>query len=314
MQLGNISFSLFDASNDSSPPRPLPPPPPPLAVNNIGLVNSSMYHWSFQNSSISRTFLGICFRDDARQNGTEFNGKDFQSFRVCASSGEGSVTVVPLVVPDVSLQGVETFKSLKSRGWAFQTNARGEVKSLSGRIHIAGDASRTFAYRECDALPCGNSLWTVTRSSRTSSWVSLPVVASPTLLSFFSSAPFFQGTTLQYHNGRVFAIGGTLISNSQFASQGRLIVGTYDLSVDASRAVMNVFVYHDFSAIVDGSSSSNGSHAFIFGGKIGWGRSEKSLLVLTYLSMQVALLSPLPPTGPAALFSGVIINFMLIVL
>jgi hypothetical protein len=281
----------------------------PQAVNNITSVHSTIYHWSFENSSIFRTFFGICFRDIARQNGTEFNGKDYQSFRVCASSGEGSVTVVPLVVPDVSLQGVETFKSLKSRGWAFETNSRGEVKSLSGRIHIAGDASRTFAYRECGALPCGNSLWTSTRSGRSSSWVSLPVVASPTLLSFFSSSPFFQGTTLQYQNGRLFAIGGMLISNSQFANQGRLIVGTYDLSVDASRAVMNVFVYHEFSAIVDGSSSSNGTHAFIFGGKIGWGRSEKSLLVLTYSSMQVALLSPLPPAGPASIFSGVIINY-----
>ena len=137
--------------------------------------------------------------------------------------------------------------------------------------------------------------------------MSLPVVASPTLLSFFSSVPFFQGTTLQYQNGRVFAIGGVLRSNSQFVNQGRFTVGTYDLSVDASRAVMNLFVYHEFCAIVDGSSSSNGSHAFIFGGKIGWGRSEKSILVLTYSSMQVVLLSPLPPAGPAALFSGVIV-------
>jgi hypothetical protein len=266
-----------------------------------------MYHWSFESSSILPTFLGICYLDAARQNGTEFNGKDYQSFRVCASSGEGSVTVAPLVVPDVSLQGVATSKSLKSRGWYIQTDARGQEKSLSGRIHIAGDSYRTFMYRECDALPCGNSLWTATRSSGSSSWVSLPVVASPTLLSLFSSAPFFRGTTLQYQYGRVFAIGGMLISNSQFANQGRLIVGTYDLSVDASRAVMNVFVYHEFSAIVDGSSSSNGSHAFIFGGKIGWGRSEKSLLLLTYSSMQVALLSPIPPAGPTALFSGVII-------
>lgn len=369
MQLGNISFNLFDVSVKNSyapkdyslfnrpihPPRPLSPPPPeeappppeevpqqghssprpppseegvgglglrwgtarsvrlhspfmtahlPAAINS-GLEQSSMYHWNFENASILRSFSGICFRDSAHQNGTEFNGKEYQSFHVCASSGEGSVTKVPLIVTDASLQGIATSKSLKSRGWLLQTDSEGPLESLSGRIHIAGDSSRTFAYRECDAMPCSNALWTALRSSRRSSWVLLPVVASPTLLSVFSSVPFFQGPTLQYQNGRVFVIGGILRSNSQFANQGRFTVGTYDLSVDSSRAVMNLFVYHGFSAIVDGSSSSNGTHAFIFGGNIGWGRSEKTLLVLTYSSMQVALLSPLPPAGPAALFSAV---------
>jgi hypothetical protein len=383
MQLGNISFNLFDVSLHSyapyapfyrpiHPPRPPPPPPPPPpphapppeeappppeeappppevappppevappppevappppeeapqrwgttrsvrlhspfmtahipAAINSGLEKSSTYHWNFENASIFRSFSGICFRDSAHQNGTEFNGKEYQSFHVCASSGEGSVINVPLIVTDASLQGIATSKSLKSRGWLLQTDSEGPLESLSGRIHIAGDSSRTFAYRECDAMPCSNALWTALRSSRRSSWVLLPVVASPTLLSLFSSVPFFQGPTLQYQNGRVFAIGGILRSNSQFANQGRFTVGTYDLSVDSSRAVMNLFVYHAFSAIVDGSSSSNGTHAFIFGGNIGWGRSEKTLLVLTYSSMQVALLSPLPPSGPAAFFSGV---------
>ncbi len=300
MQLGSLSFFLFDVSLH----LPFMIAHPPLA-NNTTFGESSLYHWNFENSSVVRSFSGICFRDSARQNGTEFNGNEYQSFRVCASSGEGSITVVPLVVSDASLQGIATSKSLKSRGWYPQTDAGGPAKSLSGRIHIAGDASRTFAYRECNTMPCSDLLWTALLSSKSSSWVLLPVVSSPALLSLFSSVPFFQGPTLQYQNGRLFAIGGTLRSNSQFANQGRFTVGTYDLSVDSSRAVMNLFVYHEYSAIVDGTSASNGTHAFVFGGKIGWGRSEKSLLVLTYSSMQVALLSPLPPAGPASLFSGV---------
>jgi hypothetical protein len=154
-------------------------------------------------------------------------------------------------------------------------------------------------------LPCNHPLWKAVRSSKSSSWTPLPVVPSPSLLSLLSSVPSFQGPTLQHENGRIFAIGGQLHSDSVLAYRDRFVVGTFDLSVDASRAVMSLFVYHEFSALVDSSSVSNGTHAFVFGGRIGWGRSENSMLVLSYASMHVTILSAAPPAGPAALFSGV---------
>jgi hypothetical protein len=269
-----------------------------------------LYLWDFCNTSISRSSSDTCFRDYARSNGTERDGNLFARFKVCAFLGQRFITTSPLLEADASLQNFSMSKSLKSRGWQLERaviNNPVPVKPLSGRNHIIiGDQNRAFLYSECSAMPCNDELWTFAPTTKGTSWKLLPVVPSPSLLSFsLSDVPSFQGPTLQYQDSRLFVIGGSMRSNSVFTHQGRFTVATFELNVDKTQAVMNLFLYHDFSAVVDSTSASNGTHAFIFGGKLGWGRTENCILVLSYSLMQVTKFLAAPDAPSDALFSGV---------
>ncbi len=135
-------------------------------------------------------------------------------------------------------------------------------------------------------------------------WTQLNVVLSDSSMSL-TEVPSFVGSTFQFENGRLHIIGGNMRSASNSPHAGRLTVATIDVDEISSQATMKLFVYDDFSSVVDASSTSNGTHAFVFGGSIGWGRREGTILVLSYLlmSVQQILVSPISP--PAALFSAV---------
>jgi hypothetical protein len=311
MQLGPTSVFLFDVS--SHLPLLIANP---YAVDEI-LRTKSLFvdkvklHWSFGDSFVSRSNFDVCFRDFARTIGREkstvVNAASYAEFDVCASSGKPFVTMSPLVVSDVALQNVSVSNNLKSRGWIFHSGGGFQMKPPAGRTHMVGDTKRILTYIECQSVPCNNEMWMAlpTRNRSSWSWTLLPAVLSPSMKSHFSSIPSFQGPSLQYQNGRVYVIGGKLHSSSSVNHQGRFTVATFDLNVDTSRALVNVFVHHEFSALIDSTSTSNGTHAFIFGGRVGWGRTENSVLVLSFQSMQVSKLLAAPTAPFAALFSGV---------
>jgi hypothetical protein len=318
MQLGPTSVFMFDVSTH----LPLLIANP-YAVDDILRTRSLFadyvrFHWNFDDSSLSRSNFDTCFRDFARTIGqeksTEVNAASYVEFDVCASSGQPFVTMSPLVVTDAALQNVSVSNNLKSRGWMFHSGGDYQEKPPAGRAHMVGDTKRVLAYIECQSLPCNNEMWIAlqTRNRSSWSWTLLPAVLSPSMKTHFSSVPSFQGPSLQYQNSRVYVIGGKLQSSSSASHQGRFTVATFDLNVDTSRALVNVFVHHEFSALVDSTSTSNGTHAFIFGGQVGWGRTENSVLVLSYQSMQVSKLLAAPTAPFAALFSGVkLIHFTL---
>jgi len=311
IQLGPTSVFLFDIS--SHLPLLIANP---YAVDEI-LRTRSLFaddvklHWSFGDSSVSRSNFGICYRDFAETSGqeksAEVNARSYAIFDVCASSGQPFVTMSPFVESDAALHNVSVSNNLKSRGWIFHSGGGFQVKPPAGRTHMVGGTNRILAYIECQSVPCNNEMWMASpiRNRSSWSWTLLPAVLSPSMRSHFSSIPSFQGPSLQYQNGRVYVIGGKLQSSSSVSHQGRFTVATFDLNVDASRALVNVFVHHEFSALIDSTSTSNGTHAFIFGGRVGWGRTENSVLVLSYQSMQVSKLLAAPTAPFAALYSGV---------
>ncbi len=102
--------------------------------------------------------------------------------------------------------------------------------------------------------------------------------------------------------------------NSGIALSRRFSVAAVDLNEDGSQATMKIFLYDEFSCVVDASSTSNGTHAFVFGGSVGWGRPERTVLILSYALMSVEKIMISPTSPPAALFSAVLtLNFQIFV-
>jgi hypothetical protein len=279
----------------------------PEVNGNSSLSNIALHLWDFSRSSESISNSRSCYRDFARKNGTERDGEGFVQFNVCAVLGEGFITTSPFVVPGAALQNFSASKNLKTRGWRLEHDEYLESSPPPGKNFFVGDEKTVFLYNDCGANSCGNHLWIFLPTKRGSSWKSLPVVPSPSWLSnSFSEVPSFQGPTVQYQDGRLYVIGGNLRSSSQSIYTGRFTVATFDLNADKSQVMMNLFLFQDYSAVVDSVSVSNGTHAFVFGGKIGWGRAENSVLVLSFLLMTVTKLLAAPIAPVAALFSGVI--------
>jgi hypothetical protein len=171
--------------------------------------------------------------------------------------------------------------------------------------HMVRCIDGALMYLQCsDASVCNTLLWSF--KSSTNTWKPVPVVQSAAMLPFsFAESPYFAGPTVQYQDGRLYVLGGNIRTDSEFSRRGRFTVATFDVNAEKTQAIMNLFVYDEFSAVVDAASTSNGTHAFVFGGKVGWGRSENVILILSYTLMHVTKLLVAPTSPPSALFSAV---------
>jgi hypothetical protein len=272
------------------------------------MMRGLFYFWDFSNSSLSRSASASCFLDYARRNGTERDGITNLNFKVCGLLGSGFSTTSPYLVTDNILTNFSTSKGLKSKGWKFENAANSHEKPLSTNCHMVQIPEGALVYIQCSTPKCNNFMWSFSSSSNL--WKVIPVVPSDSLLSLsITEVPSFVGHTVQFQNSRLYVIGGMMQIDSESRYPGRFTVATFDLNVDRSQAVASIFLYDDFSAVFDASSTSNGTHAFVFGGTIGWGRSEQVILVLSYALMLVSILNCAPVSAPAALFSAVMFVF-----
>jgi hypothetical protein len=301
MQIGSTSIFLSNVSTHLNSIISHPP-----SIGERMFEKSLFYHWNFSTSSFIRSTSESCFLDYARKKGIERDGDSYVEFQVCAYMGGGLITTSPFPETNASLQDFSTSKLLKSRGWRREKIETVPMASFSGRIHAARDEDGVLLYNECGTVMCNDIILRFQSTKSGSSLNVLPAIPSPSLLLWsLSEIPSFVGPTLQYQNGRVYVIGGVMRSKSPFIHQGRFTVATFDLNAEKSLVLMNLFVYQTFSAVVDGASASNGTHVFVFGGKIGWGRTESVILVISYMFMQVSKLYVTPTAPPMAVFSAV---------
>ncbi len=300
MQVGPVSVFLTDVSDIllSLVSQLLPTS---LLIAN----NSLLYFWDFSNSSQTLLNGKSCFLEYSRRNGTERDAISYINFNVCAFMGLGLPTTAPYLITDSTLQNFATSRGLKSKGWKRENYDVSNDKPLPANNHMVRCIDGAVVYMQCDgAALFKNVLWSF--KSSTNTWKVVPVVQSAAMLSFsLADFPYFSGPTVQYQDNRLYVIGGDIRTDSEFSRRGRFTVATFDVNAERSQAIMNLFVYDEYSAVVDATSASNGTHAFVFGGKIGWGRSENIILILSYTLMHVTKLLVLPTSPPSALFSAV---------
>ncbi len=298
--LGSVSVFLTDVSNILSPLISQS-----ISTSQLIANNGLLYFWDFSNSSLSMSNTKTCFLEYSRRIGTERDAISYEKFHVCAFMGLGLPTTAPYLVTDSMLQNFATSRGLKSKGWKRESYGVANDKPLPANNHMAACKDGALVYTQCSsATTCNALLWSFKTSSNT--WKVVPVVQSAAMLPYsLADSPSFSGPTVQYQDNRLYIIGGTIRTNSEFSRRGRLTIATFDANDERSQAIMNLFVYDEFSAIVDAASTSNGTHAFVFGGKIGWGRSENLLLILSYTLMHVTKLLVVPTSPPSALFSAV---------
>jgi hypothetical protein len=276
-----------------------------LSTNRLIANNGLLYFWDFSNSSQSMSNAKSCFLEYSRHNGTERDAVSYEKFSVCAFMGLGLPTTSPYLVTDSTLQNFSTSRGLKSRGWKRESYGVSNEKPPPANNHMVPCVDGALIYVQCSvASVCKTLLWSF--ESSTNTWKPVPVVQSAAMLPFsFAESPYFSGPTVQYQDNRLYVIGGNIRTDSEFNRRGRFTVATFDVNAERRQAIMNLFVYDEFSAVVDAASASNGTHAFVFGGKIGWGRSERIILILSYTLMQVTKLLVAPTSPPSALFSAV---------
>jgi hypothetical protein len=301
MQIGPTSIFLSNLANHLNAIISKPP-----TAGERMFEKHMLHHWNFSSSSLVRSTSETCFLDYARNKGIERDGESFVEFQVCAYMGGGMITTSAFPEVNATLQNFSTFKGLKSRGWQRENMENLPMASFFGRIHATRDDGGILLYNECGTTMCNDIIMRFLSTKSGSSLKILPAIPSPTLLLWsLSEIPSFVGPTLQYQDGRLYVLGGVIRSKSPFIHQGRFTVATYDLNAEKSLVLMNLFVYQSFSAVVDGASASNGTHAFVFGGKIGWGRTESVILIISYMFMQVSKLHVTPTAPPSAAFSAV---------
>jgi hypothetical protein len=262
------------------------------------------YYWDFSNSSVLQQSDQMCFRDYKKSSGNERDAVDFESFSVCAYSGSGLLTTSPYIVTDATIQSFISSKNLKSKGWKRERVVESPDAPLPAQNYMVPCPDGALVYSYCSASVCDKSLFFL--SSRTNTWQLVSVVPSIAMLSLsITSAPSFSGFTAQFETERLFIIGGNILTDSVINFRGRFTIATFSFNAEKSQAIMDLFVYDEFSSVVDASSASNGTHAFIFGGKLGWGRRERVLLIFSYILMKVTKVLVAPTSPPAALFSAV---------
>jgi hypothetical protein len=268
------------------------------------MMSGLFYFWDFSNSSLSRSASASCFLDYARRYGTERDGITNLNFKVCGLLGSGFATTSPYLVTDNTLTNFSTSKGLKSKGWKLEIAANRNAKPLAANCYMVPIPEGALVYSQCSTPKCNNFIWSFSLSSNL--WKVVPVVPSDSLRSLsITEVPSFAGPTVQFQNSRLYVIGGNMRIGSEIPYLGRFTVATFDLNADRSQAVASLFLYDEFSSVFDASSTSNGTHAFVFGGKIGWGRSEQVILILSYALMHVSILNCAPISPPPALFSAV---------
>jgi hypothetical protein len=306
MQIGATSMFLNDVSVSNILETLVYKSPSITDMQAYGLK----YHFDFSNSSVQRSLFHTCFMDHARQRGLERDALKALQFDVCAFFGpnsqqRGLITTSPFVISDATLQNFTNDRALKSRGWTYIT--AGFPKPLAGINFMVRSREGAFLYSQCSSTLCRDSIWSFSPTFTGGSWKQINVVLAPTsgLLSI-SDVPSFKGPTVQYQNHRLYVIGGKMHISSGLALSRRFTVAAVDLNEDGSQATMKIFVYDEFSCVIDASSTSNGTHAFIFGGSVGWGRPERTVLILSYALMSVEKITISPTSPPAALFSAVL--------
>ena len=267
------------------------------------------YYWDFSNASMLQQSSQICFRDYNRLSGSERDAIDFESFSVCAYLGSGFLTTSPYVVRDAAIQNFTSSNNLKSKGWNRERVYGSPDAPLPAQNYMVQCPDGALIYTYCSTSVCDKSLWFL--SSRTNDWQLVSVVPSIAMLSLsIVSAPSFSGFTAQFQDARLFIIGGTIRTNSVVHFRSRFTVATFSFNDEKSQAIMDLFVYDEFSSVVDASSASNGTHAFVFGGKLGWGRRERVLLIFSFILMKVTKVLVAPTSPPAALFSAVTYHYI----
>jgi hypothetical protein len=307
LQLGAVYVFLTDVSDILSSLVSQTLSPSQLIANN-----ALLYLWDFSNSSRTISNAQTCFLEYSRRNGTERDAVSYENYNVCAFMGLGLLpTTAPYLITDSTLQNFATSRGLKSRGWKRESYSVANDMPPPANNHMVQTIDGALVYMQCTvASLCKTLLWSFKSSAN--AWKLVPVVQSVAMLSFsFADSPFFSGPTVQYQENRLYVIGGSILTDSEFDRRGRLTVATFDVNAERSQAIMNMFVYDEFSAVVDAASTSNGTHAFVFGGNVGWGRCENIILILSYTLMHVSKLLVLPTSPPSALFSAVraIINY-----
>ena len=107
---------------------------------------------------------------------------------------------------------------------------------------------------------------------------------------------------MQIVSGSAYISCGAYQSDVPWHLAGRLTVAR--MAVSSYKAVMDVFVFSQYSAVLECSTTNNQTHIFIVGGTNGASK-EQAVLVLTVASMSITSMAASPLLPSPTLFHQV---------
>lgn len=273
-----------------------------MSTSGLSSATSSFllrHHWNFANSTwnADQQF----YRDIGASTATETVGFVQKPFAVAAFLGLGDVVTSPPLISDSALPSDFASMNMKTRGWvAVGKNAKVSPPARESVLAGAWNGN-ILLYGGCIGLKCFNDLWLLNTLSE--SWSSIPIVPSNALAATFpDSLPAFRGASMQIVSGSAYISCGAYQSDVPWHLAGRLTVAR--MAVSSYKAVMDVFVFSQYSAVLECSTTNNQTHIFIVGGTNGASK-EQAVLVLTVASMSITSMAASPLLPSPTLFHQV---------